>query len=117
MLTSKQRSYLRKLAAEQPDIIFVGKEGITATLIDQTRAAVVARELVKGKVQKNALVDANEAGHELAEAIKAELVCTIGSKFVLYKKNLLKTRIEVPSKNPKPIKRIKKKSSGRLNKR
>ncbi|WKY45835.1 YhbY family RNA-binding protein [Eubacteriaceae bacterium ES2] len=117
MLTSKQRNYLRKLAAGQPDIIYVGKEGITDTLIDQTRAAVIARELIKGKVQKNALVDADQAGRELAEAIKAELVCTIGSKFVLYKKNLLKTRIEVPSKNTKPIKRIKKKSSGRLNKR
>ncbi|WKY48865.1 YhbY family RNA-binding protein [Eubacteriaceae bacterium ES3] len=117
MLTSKQRNYLRKLAADQPDIIYVGKDGITPTLIKQTREAVIARELVKGKVQRNALVDAGQAGSELAEAIKAELVCIIGNKFVLYKKNLLKTRIEVPSKNVKPIKRVKKKSSGKLNKR
>ena len=91
MLTSKQRSYLRKLAMDIPDIIFIGKDGITPEVIQQTRDAIVARELIKGKI--------------LAEATKSEIVCTIGNKFILYKKNLLKTKIEVPSKNSKTLKK------------
>lgn len=98
MLTSKQRSFLRKLAMDQPDIIHVGKDGVTEEVIAQTKDAVVARELVKGKIQQNAPTDAAAAAEELAAAIKAEVVYTMGSKFVLYKKNLMNTKIDLPSK-------------------
>lgn len=110
MLTSKQRSYLKKLANDIPDVIHVGKDGVTPTLIQQTNDAIVARELIKGKVQKNAPLSSETVGKELADAVKAEVVSVIGSKFILYKKNLMKTKIIVPSKNTKPIKRVKKKS-------
>lgn len=110
MLTSKQRSYLRKLAMDIPDIIFIGKEGITPEVIVQTRDAIIARELIKGKVQNNSLEDVNNVARELAAATKSDIVSTIGNKFILYKKNLLKTKIEVPTKNQKPIKRVKKKA-------
>ena len=102
MLTSKQRSYLRKLAMDIPDIIFIGKDGITPEVIQQTRDAIVARELIKGKIQQNSVED---AARKLAEATRSEIVCTIGNKFILYKKNLLKTKIEVPSKNSKTLKK------------
>ncbi|MEG0075554.1 MAG: YhbY family RNA-binding protein [Eubacterium sp.] len=113
MLTSKQRSYLRKLAMESPDIIFIGKEGITREVITQTKDAIIARELVKGKVQQNSMEDAVNAAKVLAEETKSEIVCTIGSKFVLYKKNLLKTKIEVPSNNKKTLKKSGRKFSGK----
>ncbi|MBC3797972.1 YhbY family RNA-binding protein [Acetobacterium tundrae] len=112
MLTSKQRSYLKKLAIDIPDIIFIGKDGITPQVIIQTRDAIVARELVKGKVQNNSLEEVDNVAKELAMATKSDIVCTIGNKFILYKKNLLKTKIEVPSKNQKKIKRFKKKTMG-----
>ncbi len=106
MLTSKQRSYLRKLAMDIPDIIFIGKDGITPEVIQQTRDAIVARELIKGKIQQNSMEEVEDAARQtLAEATKSEIVCTIGNKFILYKKNLLKTKIEVPSKNSKTLKK------------
>ena len=105
MLTSKQRSYLRKLAMDIPDIIFIGKDGITPEVIQQTRDAIVARELIKGKIQQNSMEEVEDAARTLAEATKAEVVCIIGNKFILYKKNLLKTKIEVPSKNSKTLKK------------
>lgn len=98
MLTSKQRSYLRKLAMDIPDIIFIGKDGITDEVIIQTKDAIVARELVKGKIQQNSLEEVENAARVLADATKSEVVCTIGNKFILYKKNLMKTKIELPSK-------------------
>ncbi|WP_195267384.1 YhbY family RNA-binding protein [Eubacterium sp. 1001713B170207_170306_E7] len=105
MLTSKQRSYLRKLAMDIPDIIFIGKDGITPEVIQQTKDAIVARELIKGKIQQNSMEEVEDAARTLAGAAKAEVVCTIGNKFILYKKNLLKTKIEVPSKNSKTLKK------------
>lgn len=98
MLTSKQRSYLNKLAVDIPDIIFVGKGGIDDEVIIQTRDALSARELIKGKVQQNSPIDAKEAAQALAQATKSEIVRTIGSKFILYKKNLQKNENIIPSK-------------------
>jgi len=101
MLTSKQRSYLRKLSQDMPDIILIGKEGMTEDIIDQTRKAIVARELIKGKVQQNSLEDVKEVAKVLADETKSEIVFVIGKKFLLYKKNLKKPKIEMPSKKKK----------------
>ena len=92
MLTSKQRAQLRGLAASETPIIYVGKEGITETVIASARDALAARDLVKGQVQENSMFTAREACDALSEACKAEQVQVIGRKFVLYKRN---------EKNPK----------------
>ena len=87
-ITSKQRAQLRGLAAAEDTIIQVGKGGITENLIASVDAALKARELVKGKVLENSMLSAREACDMLAEACKAEQVQVIGSKFVLYKRNV-----------------------------
>ena len=92
MLTSKQRSQLRGLAAAEDTILQIGKGGITENVIAQARDALAARELVKGRVLENSMLTAREACDQLSEACKAEQVQVIGSKFVLYKRN---------EKNPK----------------
>ena len=73
-LTSKQRAQLRGLA-------------MTEDTITQVKDALKARELIKGRVLENSLLTAREAADALAEACAAETVQTIGSKFVLYKRN------------------------------
>ena len=95
MLTSKQRSQLKGLAATADTIIQIGKGGINENLIIQVRDALKARELVKGKVLENSLLTAREACDALAEACKAEQVQVIGSKFVLYKRNETDPKIEL----------------------
>ncbi len=87
MLTSKQRAQLRGMASSEDTIIYVGKNGITETVIKEVEAALKARELIKGKVQEGSMLTAREACQELAELCKAEPVSSIGSKFVLYKEN------------------------------
>lgn len=98
MLTSKQISYLRKLSVDEPDIIFIGKEGVTDEVITQTRDAINARELIKGKVQKNSMETPVDVANTLAQAIKCDVVCTIGSKFILYKHHNKKPKIELPKR-------------------
>ena len=95
MITSKQRSQLRGLAAAEDTIIQVGKGGITDNLIASVDAALKARELVKGRVLENSMLTAREACDALAEACKAEQVQVIGTKFVLYKRNEKEPKIEL----------------------
>ena len=95
MITSKQRSQLRGLAAAEDTIIQVGKGGITDNLIASMDAALKARELVKGRVLENSMLTAREACDALAEACKAEQVQVIGTKFVLYKRNEKEPKIEL----------------------
>ena len=86
-ITSKQRAQLRGLAMTEDTIIQIGKGGITENTITQVKDALKARELIKGRVLENSLLTAREAADALAEACAAETVQTIGSKFVLYKRN------------------------------
>lgn len=94
-LTSKQRAQLRGLAASIDTIIHIGKGGIGENVIIQTRDALKARELVKGRVLENSMLTAREACDELAEVCRAESVQVIGSKFVLYKRNEEDPKIEL----------------------
>ena len=95
MITSKQRSQLRGLAAAEDTIIQVGKGGITENLIASVDAALKARELVKGRVLENSMLTAREACDALCEACKAEPVQVIGTKFVLFKRNPNDIKIEL----------------------
>ena len=111
MLTSKQRAQLRGLAATEDTIVHIGKGGITENIITQMSDALKARELVKGRVLENSLLtarvlensllSAREACDALAEACRAEPVQVIGSKFVLYKRNEQKPKIELVKKAKK----------------
>lgn len=98
MLTSKQRSYLGKLATDIPDIVFIGKNGINDEVVIQTKDNLKARELIKCKVQQNCLEDVRELADRLAKITKSDVVRVIGRKFILYKKNLQKKENIIPSK-------------------
>lgn len=100
-LTSKQRAQLRGLAMTEDTIIQVGKGGITENTITQVKDALAARELIKGRVLENSLMTAREAADALAEACAAETVQTIGSKFVLYKRNAKEPKITLVKEKKK----------------
>ncbi len=95
MLTSKQRAQLRGLASTEDTIIQVGKDGITENVVKSVCDALKARELVKGKVLENSMLTAKEALNELSELCQAEQVQSIGSKFVLYKRNETEPKIKL----------------------
>ena len=101
MLTSKQRAFLRGVAAAEDTIVIIGKGGITENIIIQMNDALKARELVKGRVLENSLLTAREAADALSETCRAEVVQVIGSKFVLYKRNEQKPKIELPKAKKK----------------
>jgi RNA-binding protein len=87
MLNSRQRAQLRALANSIDTILHVGKGGISENVVSQCDSALEARELIKGRVLENSLMSAREAAEELARMCRADVVCTIGSRFVLYRES------------------------------
>ena len=96
MLTSKQRAQLRALANPIETILQVGKSGVGEQLIKQVNDALVARELIKLRVLETSLMTAREACEALCEALDAEPVQCIGTRFVIYKRNAEKPTIVLP---------------------
>lgn len=96
MITSKQRAYLRALANGLETILIVGKGGISSDVITQADEAFTAREIFKGKVLESAKEKAKEVAGVLAESTDAEIVQVIGTKFVLYRRNAKKPKINLP---------------------
>lgn len=96
MLTSKQRAFLRGLANPIETIVMVGKGGMNDQIIKQADDALTARELIKGKVLETADQTSKEAADEIAQAVNADVVQVIGSKFVLYRRNNKDPKIELP---------------------
>lgn len=96
MLTSKQRAYLRSLAQNLEPIFQVGKGGISDNMCEQISNALEARELIKLRVLDNSDYTAKEAAEEIAEAVGADSVQVIGTKFVLYRESTDKKKIELP---------------------
>lgn len=87
MLTSKQRAYLRGIAATYETIFQIGKGGVTEVLCSEIGEALRKRELIKLRVLDNSGYTAREAADEIAEATGAEVVQVIGTKFVLFRRN------------------------------
>ena len=94
-LSSKQRAQLRGIAMTEDTIIQIGKAGITENTVTEVNNALAARELIKGRVLENSLLTAAEAANALAEACGAETVQVIGSKFVLFQRNIKEPKIEL----------------------
>ena len=87
MLTSKERAELRAQANGLDTTLMVGKGGVTEQVVLEAVTQLEARELVKDRVLEAALLVAREALEALCAATGAEPVCTVGSKFVLYRES------------------------------
>ncbi len=93
MLNSKQRATLRGMANGMDTIMQVGKDGVTDNLVATVNDALEARELIKLKVLDNSGETPRSAAEALAEGTGAEVVCTVGTKFVLYRESKKKKKI------------------------
>lgn len=87
MFTSKQRSVLRSLAQTIEPIGQVGKGGISENQVKTFSEALDKRELVKITLLNNNDDPIMAVAEELASALQAEVVCTIGHKIVLYRRS------------------------------
>ena len=84
-LTSKQRAYLKSLAADMDPVFQIGKGSVTPEVIEAISEAFNTHELIKITVLKNCLDDVKEVAITVSERSRSDLVQVIGRKFVLYK--------------------------------
>ena len=89
MLTSKQRSKLRSLAATLSPIAQIGKDGLNANLVKSVSDCLDKHELIKVQVLDNAPDDALTIVETLAAELNAIAVTVIGRKGVLYRRSNL----------------------------
>ena len=96
MLTSKQRAYLRSVAAEQSAIMQIGKSGITPNLIKTVSDALEAKELIKLSVLETCEETPKSASENLCAELNAEGVAVVGRKIVIYRESKENKRIILP---------------------
>ncbi|MEG1742569.1 MAG: YhbY family RNA-binding protein [Clostridia bacterium] len=87
MITTKQRAYLRSLANTTESLYQIGKNGITATVIETLSAALESRELIKITVLEACPDTAKTIMTSLMDVLSCEAVQTIGRKVVIYRKS------------------------------
>jgi RNA-binding protein len=82
-----RRRIKRVLSDERPKI-WIGKEGITVQIIAEVTKQIDTREMIKVKIQKNALKDekAKNIAIKIAQQTESELVEVRGHTFILYKR-------------------------------
>ena len=95
MITSKQRAYLRSLAANLDTIFQIGKGGISEEICLQISNALEARELIKMSVLENCDETPRDTANALADAVNADVVGVIGRKIILYRESEKNKRIEL----------------------
>lgn len=96
MITSKQRSFLKKLAHDLEPTVFLGKSGLTENIRKEMVNGFESRELVKVKLQEGCALEPKEVANQLAEELSAEFVQAIGRKFVLYRESRDNKQIILP---------------------
>ncbi len=95
-MTSKQRAYLKSLASNLNPVFQVGKSSLTPELTEAIGEAFNKNELIKVAVLKNCADDPDEIAQIVAERTHSQLVQVIGKKFVLYKPDKDKPKIQLP---------------------
>ena len=95
-LVGKQRRYLRGLGHHLKPVVQLGKAGITEGVIEQTRGALEAHELVKVRFGEGYEDRAKNGAARLAEATDSEVAGTLGHTALLYRPREEDPDIELP---------------------
>lgn len=87
MLSGKQKRHLRSIAVTTRAIIQIGKDGLSANLVETVDLALEAHELVKISVLKNCDENIKEMALDMAGMTNSEVVQIIGHTIVLFRRS------------------------------
>lgn len=100
-LSTKQKQFLKGLAHSLSPLVQIGKEGVTAGIIEATKKELQHHELIKVKIGSNSSSEKGETSLAIAESTESAMVQLIGKTIVLYKANPKRAkdlRISLPKK-------------------
>ncbi len=86
-MTTKERAYLKGLAANLEPVFQIGKAGLTPEVTEAVRETFNTRELIKLAVLKNCMEDPRQIAGFIADRTGSSVVQVIGRKIVLYKES------------------------------
>lgn len=95
-LTGKQRRFLRAEAHGLEPTVMIGKEGLSETVLEAVREALLAHELIKVRVLDTAPLERKEVAEQLPGLVKAELAGLTGRVLILYKRHPHKPKLTLP---------------------
>ena len=98
MPAGKLRKALRAAGHHLSPVVQVGKEGVTAAVLNQLDEALETHELVKVKVGSESPEDRFEAAARLASAPGARLAQVLGRTVLVYRKHPERPRFEAGPK-------------------
>ncbi len=88
MLTPKMKRKIKSELNSEKPMIHIGKDGVTAQIVNEVVKQLDAREMIKAKILKTALQEneAIEIATKIAEKTESELVDVRGHTFLLFKR-------------------------------
>jgi RNA-binding protein len=86
-LTSNQKQFLKGLAHSLRPIVQIGKEGISARIIETIANELKNHELIKVKIGSNSGLEKNSTCQTVVDQTASTIVQLIGKTIVLYKAN------------------------------
>ena len=87
ILTSRQKQFLKAIAHPLSPLVLIGKEGLSAGIINTANAELKNHELIKVKIGNNSGLEKHSTSQSVSEQTESILVQLIGKVFVLYKSN------------------------------
>ena len=96
VLTAKQRQFLRGLAHPLAPVVRVGKGGVTASVIEETKKSLHAHELIKVRVEIDDSHERRAVADRLAAETDSQLAGAIGKVAILYRERVEEPEIKLP---------------------
>lgn len=95
-LSQKQIRHLRSLAHHLKPVVWVGQHGLSENILEETRIALDAHELIKVKIAAEKAERIEIIG-KITAATDSTLVQHIGQMAVLFRRNNDKPKVVLPS--------------------
>ena len=93
-LSNAQKKFLRKLGHNLNPVIYIGKEGLSDTVISAIDEALDHHELIKIKIINTDKISKHEAADQVPGLTRSKLVQLIGKTLLVYRGNKDKKRDE-----------------------
>ena len=93
-LSNAQKKFLRKLGHSLNPAVYIGKEGLSDTVILAVEEALDAHELIKIKLVNTDKISKHEAADRVPGLTRSQLVQLIGKTLLVYRPNKNKKKDE-----------------------
>ena len=95
-LSDQQKRHLRGLGHHLKPVVWVGQHGLSEAVLTEIGAALDSHELIKVKIAADR-DERKEVAAEICAQTTATLIHSIGQMVILFRRNIKKPKIALPS--------------------